>query len=39
MYAPQTGLGFTRRLRTPSFSPLDPRVLAFAEPYKPPAAR
>lgn len=38
MYALQTGPGFTRRLRTPSFSPLDPRVLAFAEQYEPPAA-
>jgi hypothetical protein len=37
MYALQTGPGFTRRLRTPSFSPLDPRVLAFAEQYEPPA--
>jgi hypothetical protein len=35
MYALQTGPGFTRRLRTPSFSPLDPRVLAFAEEYEP----
>jgi hypothetical protein len=38
MYALQTGPGFTRRLRTPSFSPLDPRVFAFAEQYEPPAA-
>jgi hypothetical protein len=30
LYALQTGPGFTRRLRTPSFSQLDPRVLAFA---------
>jgi tetratricopeptide (TPR) repeat protein len=36
MYALQTGPGFTRRLRTPSFSPLDPRVLAFADGYEPP---
>lgn len=35
-YALQTGPGFTRRLRTPSFSPLDPRVLAFAEGYGQP---
>lgn len=36
LYALQTGPGFTRRLRTPSFSPLDPRVLAFAEGYQSP---
>ncbi|WP_326544693.1 hypothetical protein QGN31_06570 [Mycobacterium sp. 2-64] len=36
MYALQTGPGFTRRLRTPSFSPLDPRVLAYAEQYQEP---
>jgi hypothetical protein len=36
MYALQTGPGFTRRLRTPSFSPLDPRVLAFPDGYEPP---
>lgn len=35
MYALQTGPGFTRRLRTLSFSPLYPRVLAFAEQYEP----
>jgi hypothetical protein len=34
MYALQTGPGFTRRLRAPSFSPLDPRVLAYAEQYE-----
>lgn len=37
MYAFQTGPGFTRRLRTPPFSPLDPRVLTFADEYEPPA--
>ncbi len=37
IYALQTGPGFTRRLRTPPFAPLDPRVLAFAEGYEPPA--
>lgn len=37
MYALQTGPGFTRRLRTPAFAPLDPRVLAFAEQYELPA--
>lgn len=36
MYGLQTGPGFTRRLRTPSFSPLDPRVLAFAADFEPP---
>jgi hypothetical protein len=34
MYALQTGPGFTRRLRTPPFSPLDVRVLSFADQYK-----
>ena len=38
MYALQTGPGFTRRMRTPSFSPLDPRVVSFAEQEEPPAA-
>jgi hypothetical protein len=36
MYALQTGPGFTRRMRNPSFSPLDTRVLAYAEQYEPP---
>ncbi|WP_157139289.1 hypothetical protein [Mycobacterium xenopi] len=34
LYALQTGPGFTRRLRTPSFSQLDPRVLAFADQHE-----
>lgn len=33
LYALQTGPGFTRRFRTPSFSQLDPRVLAFADQH------
>lgn len=34
LYALQTGPGFTRRFRTPSFSQLDPRVLSFADQYE-----
>lgn len=33
MYCLQNGPGFTRRLRTPPFSQLDPRVLSFADSY------
>ncbi|MDA2892583.1 hypothetical protein PDG61_16810 [Mycolicibacterium sp. BiH015] len=33
LYALQTGPGFTRRFRTPAYSQLDPRVLAFADQY------
>jgi hypothetical protein len=33
VYALQIGPGFTRRLRTPPFSQLDPRVLSFAVQY------
>lgn len=34
LYALQTGPGFTRRFRTPSFSQLEPRVLAFADQHE-----
>lgn len=34
LYALQTGPGFTRRLRIPSYSQLDPRVLSFADQYE-----
>lgn len=34
LYALQTGPGFTRRFRTPSFSQLDPRVLTFADKHE-----
>ncbi|TLH64900.1 hypothetical protein [Mycolicibacterium aubagnense] len=36
MYALQTGPGFTWTYRHPSFSQLDPRVLAFADHYEQP---
>lgn len=34
LYALQTGPGFTRRLRIPTYSQLDPRVLTFADQYE-----
>lgn len=34
LYALQTGPGFTRRLHTPTFSQLDPRVLSFADQHE-----
>jgi hypothetical protein len=34
MYALQTGPGFTRRQLAPPYSPLAPRVLAFADNYR-----
>ena len=34
MYSLQTGPGFTRRQLAPSYSPLAPRVLAFADNYQ-----
>jgi hypothetical protein len=33
LYAIQTGLGFTEWARIPPYSPLAPRVLAFADGY------
>jgi hypothetical protein len=34
LYALLTGPGFTRRLHTPTFSQLDPRVLSFADQHE-----